>query len=381
MKARKEERPVFFVAKNAESIRHLISQVGHFGFKAMIIEAGSAGKGKREHVPVVFISESGSIKSRLEAVHAGGSAYFTEPVDVSELVDKLDVLIAEAAQDPYRVLIVDSEKTLAAQYAKTLKEVGMKTEVAAHPMQISKPLVDFNPDLILMNRVLPECSGLDLAQVLRQEPAYVGIPIVFISKKINFAKEMKAIRLGGDDLLVEPITHDHLISSVMSRAQRSRTLQALAMHDGLTGLLNHTNFKARLELEIERAKRYKNKLAYVILDMDDFKSVNDRHGHMTGDRVLKSLARLLQQRLRKTDILGRYGGDEFAAILLDATEKQAADIFKPLQKSFSELKQQGEKTCFACSFSFGVAGYPAHSDFISLGEAADKALYKIKRKG
>ncbi|MFT6914365.1 MAG: PleD family two-component response regulator [Motiliproteus sp.] len=162
---------------------------------------------------------------------------------------------------------------------------------------------------------MPECDGMELSKIIRQIGAYISVPIVFLSSEEDQEKQLLAMSLDGDDFLSKPIKPWHLVSAVASRAKRARTMRALAEKDSLTGLFNHTKIKERLQAELSRAKRNHEPLAYAMLDIDNFKHVNDTYGHPAGDRVLKSIAIMLKQRLRKYDVIGCYGGEEFVVIL------------------------------------------------------------------
>jgi diguanylate cyclase (GGDEF)-like protein len=186
---------------------------------------------------------------------------------------------------------------------------------------------------------------------------------------------------GGDDFLTKPIMPSHLVSSITIRAQRSRILREFMVRDSLTGLLNHTETKARLNLEVARAKRNGEQVTFAMLDIDHFKRVNDTFGHLAGDGVIKSISRLLQQRLRKTDIIGRYGGEEFAVILPNTGTFNAEKVLNEIRESFSNIRHQGEKIEFAATFSCGIASFPQYQDPFQLNTAADQALYLAKDSG
>jgi len=228
---------------------------------------------------------------------------------------------------------------------------------------------------------MPECSGMELAKLIRQQDAYISIPIVFLSTENNVNKQLAALGLGGDDFLTKPITDKHLVLSVAARVQRARQLSDLMSQDSLTGLLKHTHIKQQLETELSRAKRLGSTLSYVMIDIDHFKKVNDTYGHMTGDRVIKSLSRMLQHRLRKTDSIGRYGGEEFALVLPDTDINNAKIIVEEIQKQFSEIKFLYKDEEFNVTLSAGIASFPAIEKGAAINMAADKALYKAKNQG
>lgn len=336
---------------------------------------------RNEPVPVMFISALDDVTARLEAVRTGGLAYFSKPVNIGALVDKLDELTSTIPPEPYSVLIVDDMTALALYHATVLEQAGMAVRVVTNPMEVLEPLREFSPDLILMDIYMPECSGLEMARVIRQLDSFVSIPIVFLSAESDLDKQLLAMSLGGDDFLTKPIKPEHLVSSVTNRIQRSRMLHSFMVRDSLTGLLNHTAIKDQLVREVARAKRQKMPLTFAMVDIDFFKQVNDTYGHPAGDRVIKSLARLLKQRLRETDVVGRYGGEEFAVIMSDTDGPAAIRVMDELRDAFSRLIHLADGKEFSVTFSCGIAEVVHFGDAINLGDSADKALYEAKHAG
>lgn len=332
-------------------------------------------------IPVIFTSGRDDIIARLEAVRAGGDVYFRKPVNVSELIDRLDRMTLFKKPEPYRILIVEDDVSLSKQYEHILTHAGMNTEIVNAPVRVMKPLHEFRPDLILMDVYMPDCNGMELAKVIRQDESHVSIPIVFLSMETDLNRQLQAMRQGGDDFLIKPIKPDHLVSVVEMRAERARVLRSLMKHDGLTGLYNHTTTSELLELEVERANRNKGQLAFAMIDLDNFKRVNDTFGHPAGDSVLKSMSRLLKKRLRKTDTIGRYGGEEFAVILLDVVPERAVSIMDEIRLNFAQVVHHAGNTEFRVTFSSGIATFPHFPDVPTLTETADKALYDAKKSG
>jgi diguanylate cyclase (GGDEF)-like protein len=173
-----------------------------------------------------------------------------------------------------------------------------------------------------------------------------------------------------------------MVAAVRARAERARALRSLLVRDSLTGLLTHTRTKERLSAELERARRYGGALAFAMVDIDHFKQVNDQHGHQVGDRVIKSLSRLLTERLRRSDIVGRYGGEEFAVIMTEASAEQAREVMDQVRQAFQQIAFTARRgDSFHCAFSCGVAQFPGFDDVDSLTHAADDAMYEAKRGG
>jgi diguanylate cyclase (GGDEF)-like protein len=277
--------------------------------------------------------------------------------------------------------VVDDEQELANYHSLILQGAGMVTEIVNSPLHVFDRLSEFGPDLVLMDMYMPECDGMELARTIRQMKAYFSVPIVFLSGETNIDKQLSAMIMGGDEFLTKPIKPEHLISSVAIRAERMRIIRSFMERDSLTGLLNHTKTKLGLDVAVARAKRLITRTSFAMIDIDKFKLVNDTYGHPVGDRVIASLARLLQQRFRKTDIIGRYGGEEFAVVLTETDVHHAKDMLNKIRTIFSHIKFRHEDEEFSVSFSAGVASYPEFANTELLSDAADKALYEAKRTG
>ena len=331
--------------------------------------------------PLIYLSSRTDIESRLKAVRSGAAAYLRKPVAVSNLVDVLDRLTGGVRAEPYRVLIVEDSEVLGALYSVTLEDGGMRTQSIRDPLQLLDAMNDFNPELVLMDMYLPGYTGAELAAVIRQDPDYVGVPIVYLSSETDRHMQLQAMRQGGDDFLTKPITPAHLLSAVRSRAERYRALGRLLFRDSLTGLLNHARTKEQLEIAFQRAQRQNAPLAFAVLDIDHFKAVNDTYGHAVGDRVIQSLARLLRLRLRAIDVVGRYGGEEFAVALENVDGDDALRILDDLRMRFGALRHQARGQDFQVTISCGVACYPRYGQVNELSEAADQALNRAKLNG
>lgn len=332
-------------------------------------------------LPVIFLSGQSTWTNRLNAVRAGGNAYLTKPVNYSLLTEKLDSVTGKKQKSKYRILIVEDAPLLAEHYAVVLEAAGMDTAVLNNPEKILEILNTFRPDLILMDIYMPNCSGIEAAQVIRQHSSYINTPIIYLSTENGLYKQLQALQMGGDEFLQKPIKDSHLVEAVRIRALRFRELSELMNRDGLTNLLNHINLKLALEREISLAQRREAELTFVMIDLDNFKSVNDKYGHPVGDQVIKNLARLLIQRLRKGDIAARYGGEEFAVILPDTSAENAYHLIDNIREQFSKISFRNEYDDFNVTLSAGIAACSPTTDMKSLIVNADKALYKAKDNG
>jgi diguanylate cyclase (GGDEF)-like protein len=338
-------------------------------------------EGQTRTLPVAYLSLYADLEARLGAVRASGVAFFTKPLDLLALLDSVDQLHQHQVQEPLRILIVEDDPLTAAFCTRILEGAGMRAVVVRDPMAVMQPLVEHRPDVLLMDLYMPGCSGLELAAVLRQQEAYVSLPLVFLSSEQQLERQLHALSLGAEDFLAKPVSPAHLISIVTTRALRGRHLRNLLVRDSLTGLLNHVHLKEKLSLEAARAARVAGPLSFAMLDLDHFKAINDTHGHASGDRVIKNLARVLQHRLRKTDVIGRWGGEEFAVILPDTPLPLALEVMDDIRARFAQMPQEVGRQSVHVTLSCGLAAFPEFEDVLALVDAADHALYAVKRLG
>lgn len=329
---------------------------------------------------LIFTSEHDDQILRLKSIRAGGAAFFTKPINVVTLLDRLDSLNkTNPSPQPSKVLIIEDQRAVASYYQMILKMSGLEVQIVTTPGGVLEQMREFHPDLILMNTYLAEINAADLARVIRQIDDFISIPIIFLSNDDDFGKRIEALDLGGDDFLVKPVKASHLMAVVHSRLERSKTLRSYMVRDSLTNLLNHTAFRSVLTQEVNRCKRQNALIALAMLDIDHFKQVNDTYGHAAGDSALKGLSRLLKQRLRRSDIVGRYGGDEFVALLRDCGAKQAKDIMDEIRVHFSEIEFYPNQTRpLSLTFSCGISTFPEYQSAESLSDSADQALYMAK---
>ncbi len=334
-----------------------------------------------QSIPIIFLSDRGDVETRLRAVRFGGNAYFEKPVQAGSLIRAIDNIVHKKEIELYRILIVEQDPEAAAKYAAILNSAAMKTEVLTDPMKLFFSLNDFRPDLILMNLYYPDCLGMEIAAVVRQEEANQSIPIIYLTEETQMQRILPALNKGGDDFLPLPVTPDRLISSVAARVDRSRILRSLLVRDSLTGLLNHTAVREQLDATVQRARRKNETFSFAMVDIDKFKRVNDEYGHPVGDRVIQSLARTIRQRIRRVDAAGRYGGEEFAVVFDGLDLDAAVHALDRIRRAFSQIRHHSDKGDFFSTFSSGVVCFPDFDNGTDLNDAADRALYAAKKSG
>ena len=330
---------------------------------------------------LIHLADDDDFTHRLNAVRIGADFYITRPVDASLVIDTIDKISVADTPEPSRVLIVDDALSTSQFYALSLNNAGIQTRIVTDPFNVMQEVIDFKPELILLDLYMPECNGLELAKVIRQQQNYIGTPILFLSAETDVKKQLETLEMGADEFLTKPVNTNHLIAVVKSKLERYRQLTLLMNNDSLTGLLNHTNIVSALETEMARARRDSTNLSYAMIDLDHFKAINDSYGHYTGDIVIKSIARFLKKRLRITDIVGRYGGEEFVALLPGINASVAKNVIQEILDDFYKISFTHINHKFNVSFSCGIADIASFPTAEAISEAADNALYAAKEAG
>lgn len=331
--------------------------------------------------PVIVTTVRDDFEARLAAVRAGCDAFLSKPVNVTEMVQLLDASTNQEDNEPPRVLMIDDDPDITQFVSIVLQSVGMISEGLSDPTLVLEKLEEFSPELVLIDLWMPQCNGKEIAAIIRQQPKFSSLPIVFLSGETDKDVQMEAMDTGGDDFIIKPVNPKHLISAVRSRVERFRGLRDQMVRDSMTGLFNHATTRQMLETELERARRSGSSLSFAMLDIDHFKSVNDTYGHGVGDVVIKTLSRILTSRLRRIDVVGRLGGEEFGVILGDTPAGRAIEVMENIRTTFENSPQHAEDKEFKVTLSCGIAEFPAFDSATALSEAADQALYEAKNGG
>lgn len=334
-----------------------------------------------EELPVLLQSVRSSLVDRVEAIRCGADAFFPKPVEVDAVVRRLQ-LLRSAETEAARILSVEDDASQAAVLRSVLEAAGYAFHACPGPEGLEAALQGFRPDLLLMDAVLPGATGYDLVQALKQDERHALLPIVFLTAQGRPRDRLASSRAGATDHLVKPVTPAALLTTVAARLEQARLLRSLLERDGLTGLLTHSALFERVAAVASEARRRHEPAAWIMIDVDHFKQVNDGYGHATGDRVLRALGALLRRRLRQSDILGRYGGEEFAVVLRGIGVDDGRRLAERLREEFAALRHEApDGSPIRVTFSAGVAGFRPSEDAKDWSRRADVCLYAAKGAG
>ncbi len=306
-----------------------------------------------------------------------------------------------------RVLVVDDEMSLRDLLSEVLTEDGYDVTTAATAEEALQLFAEDQFPLVVTDIRMPGMSGIDLLKKIKQENE--DTQVVIITSHASLDTAVTALREGAYDYLIKPFEELDIISAVVNRAfekvrlvvenrvlverlyinnkeleEVNSVLRDLAIRDGLTNLYNHRYLHESLVLEVARSKRYGREFSIIFFDVDNFKSYNDSHGHPKGDTVLKSIAQLLENRLRTSDLAYRYGGEEFVLLLTETPRSGAAILAESLRLQIEQHVIDGEETQPGgkLTVSIGVSTFPHNGDTpTALLKSADDALYRSKSNG
>jgi|TARA_Y100001956_G_scaffold72337_1_gene77737 diguanylate cyclase (GGDEF)-like protein len=333
-------------------------------------------------LPVICLSLQDDFDSRYRIAGLGADAFFGEPLDLPDLTERIEYLAMErSTRVSGRVVLVEDDAELAEHYSLVLRSAGVDVLWVNDPIQLAPELATFRPDILLMDVQLGDYSGITLARLVRFDPQWLSLPIIYLSSEDDPDNQLEALSRGADEFLMKPVSDGYLIRSVLIRCFRARQLSRLMNRDSLTGLLKHSLIKQEVDKELARCRREQKQASVAMVDLDHFKQINDTWGHRSGDIVIKALANMLRNRLRETDRIGRYGGEEFLLVLPGCDPGAAAQLLSEIAEAFALLSFSGGDDSFHVTLSAGVAAIEAFPSGDEAIEAADKALYNRKRSG
>ena len=373
-------------------------------------------------IPIILVTALDGPEDKIRGFEAGADEFLNKPVNAVELLTRMNSLLklrryreqllartmpekgfaegpvlevpAAGPALPAKILLVEDDGQDASMMQNMLAGESYHLETVKTGEEALERVQQERFDLVLLDVLLPGQDGFEVCRQLKGLHQTQDMQIVLITCLPDLENKVRGVELGADDYLIKPVNIRELKARMKVLIKKKRCLDQLrsnyeqalnsASYDGLTGLHNQTYFKQFLELEIKRAERQRYPIGLMIIDLDDFKKVNDQLGHFSGDLILKELAQLVKNTIREIDLAARYGGDEFVVVLPYTDSSEAVQIVERIQQTLVRWVGLEENPLGRepITLSIGVAFYPHHGATLeALIRKADSALYRAKKEG
>lgn len=333
-------------------------------------------------LPVFVVTDQSRVEDRLEVARLGGRAFLQKPVRPAQIIEAVLQVLQGVQTTEAKIMVVDDDPQILSLVKHFLEPWGMKTVALSNAQGFWETLEMSSPDLLILDIELPHLNGIELCQVVRNDPRWNSLPVLFLTAHTGPDIVHQVFAAGADDYISKPIVGPELVTRILNRLERIQLLRNMAETDPLTGVANRRKSITEFDKFLHLCQRHEQPMCLAMLDLDRFKQVNDLHGHAMGDAVLRQFGKLLLRTFRSEDIVARWGGEEFVVGMYGMNKESGA-------KRLSELRQVlhaeplaiGEQRLHL-TFSGGVAQYPEDGKTVdALYRCADHALYQAKTAG
>lgn len=341
-------------------------------------------------IPVVMISSKPSDQERLRALASGAAEYFVKPFAQGDLRTFVVDLLARLTTNRNKVIYaVDGNRAVRAMLDRFLSANGFEAHVFDQASEAFEKMREHPCDLLLLDLNLPSFQAYDLLNQIRRKPLYDALPIIALTASGSRKDLVTAFRSGANEFVRKPFFCEELLIRIESQLKLKALkehLQHEAMIDPLTKLYNRRQVERLYRAEVARALREHAPLGGLIIDVDHFKRFNDTYGHSVGDEMLVGISQAIQRCVRATDVVGRFGGEEFVVLLPRAPIDGLRVVAERLRNGIRNTTIKTSVGDMRASVSVGGISW----DDKTLGPStpldrflapADEALYESKRNG
>ena len=375
-----------------------------------------------ENIPIILITALDGRDDKKKGIDAGAEEFLSKPVNAVEIEtrvksmlklkryrDQIDIRSQSSNQvseisgveldqsedgSSFNLLIVEDNDKDLKLLRSHLEPFGHSIEVARTGRDAIKMVSQGNFDIALVDVLLPEMDGFQVCEAIKRDDKTKDTQVLLVTCLNDLDNKIKGVELGADDYLIKPYDPRELETRIKALLKKKSYIDSLhslyqqalnsALLDGLTGLYNHIYFKRFLDLEVKRSNRHDHQTALLMIDLDDFKHINDTLGHAAGDDILKSMGKLLKKAIREIDFAARYGGEEFVVVMPYGDPESLREVGDRICRETAAmiLPERCRSALSNITVSVGGALYPNEAkDAEDLIEKADYMLYKAKRAG
>jgi two-component system cell cycle response regulator len=287
---------------------------------------------------------------------------------------------------PLTVLVIEDHPDQRDLLAIVLQREGYRVVTAANGVEALEKLEVEKVQIALSDIMMPKMDGFELINRIRNNAALKSIYLILITARIQEGDRVRGLDLGADDYITKPFSFSELLARVRvgSRVvQYQQHLEHQTHIDPLTGLFNRRASEKKLNEEFERAKRYHHPLSLLMLDIDNFKLINDTYGHHGGDAALIKISETLREKTRQSDFPSRYGGEEFVLVLPETEQDSALQVATKIHDAIRSCTFGAPNQPFRLTVSIGLSSTSnrSYSEWPQMLKDADQALYVAKNSG
>jgi len=287
---------------------------------------------------------------------------------------------------PLTILVIEDHPDQRDLLAIVLQREGYNVVTAGNGIEAMEKLQKEDVQIALSDIMMPKMDGFELIKSIRNDPALKGIYLILITARIQEGDRVRGLDLGADDYITKPFSFSELLARVRvgSRVvQYQQNLEYQTQIDPLTGLFNRRAFERKIAEEFERARRYNHSLSILLLDIDNFKTINDTYGHHGGDTALVKISEILRERTRRSDFPARYGGEEFVLILPETHQDSALQVANKIHEEIRSRTFGTDTRPFTLTVSIGLSSTSTkhYTDWRQTLDDADQAMYVAKNSG
>ncbi|MCG8548819.1 MAG: response regulator [Desulfobacterales bacterium] len=378
---------------------------------------------KTKSIPIIHITALDSHEDKAKALAVGADEFLNKPINTKELMMRIRSLLRlrnyqqqlntrkqselhffnEDASNAYdfddikatcSILVADTNEKDVAFLQESLQPFCREILVTQSGKDAIALSETKHIDIVLLDIPLSDMNGHEVCKQLKRMDKTRNIQVITVTSQIDLESKIKSIEYGTDDYLVKPVNKLELQARIKSSIKKKAYLDILvskyetafntSITDQLTGLYNHAFFEHYIHLELHRCLEQKQYVALMMIDIDNFKQVNDTYGHQTGDRVLKAVADTIRANVREIDVCARYGGEEFVVVLPYADQCNGAGIAERIRTAIEKTKDDYgvQGGVGRITVSIGLAVCPSDARQVTeLVRCADMAMYEAKHKG
>lgn len=370
------------------------------------------------HIPVVMVTALSDIDDRVKGLEAGADEFLTKPINdtalfirikslsrMKSLIDELKIRnstnallggitieIHDTFEDK-KILLINDDVVQAKNIKQMLLKITPNVKVINNSKEMDITNEDKKPDLVIVSSSLENEDPLRVSVILRGRPEINGVILMLQIDEEGMPLVMKGFELGINDYFIYPIDESELVARIKTQLRRKQYQDNLrndleqsvnlAAKDGLTGLFNRRYFDIHIKQMVEKANKEGIKLYLLMCDIDNFKHVNDTYGHQAGDKILTTVSRILKNTFRVTDLIARFGGEEFTVLLNDINIDQAIYTAERVRVKIENMNFQidEQEASLKKTISIGVTEYKKGESIEDFIERSDQAMYEAKTTG